>query len=247
MLEDTDMRFSTAIIGCLLLLSLLAIGCNTAPQQNINAVLWIGGVAHEFAPAAKIIADDLKQRMAIDIEIVDNAAWLDAPEADELDVILMHNCFKQAEGNITEAQLQTLFQLVRGGIGVVGIHASYYSFPEREDMRELFGTRFIKHGPSEAIGVVRTVDADHVIMKGLAPSFEVMTEVYESEPLAEDCHVLAKAKEKGKDAEHPSVWTRMYGQGRVVTILPAHWPKSFEQKDFQALIASGTLWAAGRK
>jgi type 1 glutamine amidotransferase len=244
--ESNAMRFPTAMIGCLGFLSMLAVGCQ-APSQNINAVLWIGGFAHDFEPAAEIIADDLRQRMEIDIQIVDNAAWLDEPEAAKLDVIVMHHCFKQAEGNITEAQLQKLFALVRGGAGVVGLHASYYSFPEREDMRELFGTRFIKHGPSEAIAVVRTIEPDHAMMKGLTPSFEVTTEVYESEPLAESCQVLAMAKEKDKKAEHPSVWTLTYGEGRVVTILPAHWPKSFEQEDFQALIASGTLWAAGRK
>jgi type 1 glutamine amidotransferase len=239
--------FRSSFLLCLSVLCLLNVGCNTAPQQNINAVLWIGGFAHEFEPAAKIIADDLKQRMSIDIEIVDNAAWLDTPEADKLDVILMHHCFKQVEGNITESQLQKLFELIRGGVGVVGIHASYYSFPERKDMRELFGTQFIKHGSSDVIAVVRTIEANHPIMKGLAPSFEVKTEVYESEPLAKDCLVLANAREKDKDAKHPSVWTRMYGKGRVVTMLPAHWPKSFEVEDFQALIASGTLWAAGRK
>jgi type 1 glutamine amidotransferase len=227
---------------------MFAVGCSAMPQGRISAVLWIGGFAHDFEPAARIIANDLKQRMPINIEIVDNAAWLDGSESDNLDVIVMHHCFKEAKGNITEAQLQRMFDLVRSGVGVVGIHASYYSFPEREDMRALFGTRFVKHSPSsEVIAVVDTVDPDHPITKGLAPSFEVMTEVYESEPLAADCHVLARAREKDKDAEHPSVWTRMYGRGRVVTILPAHWPKSFEQKDFQALIASSTLWAAGRK
>jgi type 1 glutamine amidotransferase len=64
--------------------------------------------------------------------------------------------------------------------------------------------------------------------------------------LAEDCHLLAVAKQKGTDTEYPSVWTRIFGQGRVVTILPAHWPDAYEKADFQKLIAASAKWATNR-
>jgi type 1 glutamine amidotransferase len=205
------------------------------------------GFAHDFEAAAEIMTDALTERIPIEIEVVRDGTFLDSPRSQQLDVILMHHCHKSAEGVLTDRQKQTLLELVRGGLGVVGIHASYYSFPEWDEYRELYGARFTTHGASEAVLVVRTVDSEHPIMKGLADSFEVMSELYESTPLAPDCHVLARARERGTAKEHPSVRTRRYGQGRVVTILPAHWPDSYRVADFQKLIAASTLWAAGRR
>ena len=58
--------------------------------------------------------------------------------------------------------------------------------------------------------------------------------------------LLATAADEGATTAHPSVWTRNYGKGRVVTILPAHWPDAYNVKEFQQLIANSVLWAAGR-
>ncbi|MHC4444693.1 MAG: ThuA domain-containing protein [Planctomycetota bacterium] len=220
--------------------------CN-ASTRNLETVLWIGGFAHDFEAGAKILTDDVIGKLTSEeIKIVRDGAFLESPQARDLDVIVMHHCFKSAKGVMTPKQKQRLLGLVRGGVDVVAIHASYYSFPEWDGVRELYGAKFIKHGKTDAIVQVRTVDGQHPIMKDLEKVFEVKSELYESTPLADDCHVLARAREKGKDAEHPSVWTRKYGKGRVVTILPAHWAESFKVVGFQKLISNSILWAAGR-
>jgi len=90
---------------------------------------------------------------------------------------------------------------------------------------------------------VRLVDRNHPVTRGLPESFEVHSELYESTPLAADCHLLAVAREKGTEQEYPSVWTKEYGDGRVVTILPAHWPDAYRSKDFQTLVAQSVNWA----
>jgi len=236
-----------------LLLVVTVVGCSTppgastgdqAPARKLRAVLWIGGFAHDFEAAATILTEDLPKRVPIDIKVVRDGSFLDAPEAKRLDVILMHHCHEKDEGVLTAGQKQNLLDLVRGGAGVVAIHASYYSFVDWAEFHELFGPRFTEHGKSEVTLVVRTVDKAHPIMKGLADSFEVRSELYQSTPLPDDCRVLARAKEKDTEQEHPSVWTRKYGKGRVVTILPAHWPDAYRVPDFQKLIAAGTRWAA---
>jgi len=221
-------------------------GAAEARGRNVEAVLWIGGFAHDFEAAAKILIEGLEKLIPIEIKVVRDGSFLDSADAKHLDVILMHHCYKSVKGVITAKQQQRLLELVRGGVGVVGIHASYYSFLEWDEVHEFYGARFIKHGASEAVLVVRTVDKKHPITRELADSFEVVSELYESTPLAKDCHVLARAKEKGTAKEQPSVWTRLYGTGRVVTILPGHWPDSYKVAGFQKLIASSVLWAAGR-
>lgn len=244
MMSTRGMPWLVGLIG-VAVACLMATGCSPS-SRKVGAVLWIGGFAHDFETPADILTEALQEQIPIEIEVVRDGSFLNATGTQKPDVILMHHCHKSVKDIITEQQQQKLLELVRSGVGVVGIHASYYSFLEWDEYHEFYGTRFIKHGDSKAVLVVRTVDGRHPVTKGLAESFEVVSELYESEPLAQDCHVLARAKEKGSTAEHPSVWTRLYGKGRIVTILPGHWPDSYRVPDFQKLIASGALWAADR-
>jgi type 1 glutamine amidotransferase len=218
-----------------------------AEGEKIRAVLWVGGFAHDFDAFAAITTEFLPQRIPLDMEVVRDGSFLDAPAADTLDVIVMNHCFESAEGVLNETQKQKLLDLIRGGVGVVAIHASYYSFLKWDAVRELYGARFTQHGSSDAMVDVRMVDRAHPITRDLPETFRIRTELYESTPLAEDCHVLALAREEGKQQEHPSVWTRQYGKGRVVTILPAHWPEAYRVAEFQQLIANSTRWAAARR
>ncbi len=158
----------------------------------------------------------------------------------------MNHCHKSTENVLTVAQQTKLLDLVRCGIGVVAVHASYYSFLEWDEVHEFYGTRFTVHGSSKAVLQVRMLDKEHPIMADLPDSFEVVSELYESQPLPDDRHLLAESREKGTDIVHPSVWTRMYGKGRIVTILPGHWADNYRVEDFQTLINNSVLWAAGR-
>jgi type 1 glutamine amidotransferase len=237
------------LVGLTVLLAAVVAPTRSPAQDKpakLRAVLWVGGFAHDFDAFAAIITEFLPKRVPIELEVVRDGSFLDAPTADQLDAIVMNHCFESAKGVLTEAQEQKLLGLVRGGVGVVAIHASYYSFLDWEAIRELYGARFTQHGSSEINVVARMVDRSHPITRNLPETFTVRTELYESTPLAEDCHVLAMAHEEGSDREHPSVWTRLYGKGRVVTILPAHWPDSYRVEAFQQLIANSVLWAGHR-
>jgi type 1 glutamine amidotransferase len=218
-------------------------GCTASPQR-LDAVLWVGGFAHDFDAIADVLSASLPERIPVDITVARDGCFLDA--AERPDVIIMDHCYKSTEGVINKAQQGRLLEWVRGGVGVVAIHASYYSFLEWDAYHELYGARFVKHGAVDVTLAVRTVDERHPIMKGLADRFEVVSELYESTPLADDCHVLAVAKEVDGTSEYPSVWVRKYGKGRVVTILPGHDPAAYKGEAFQKLIASSVVWAAGR-
>jgi type 1 glutamine amidotransferase len=221
-------------------------GCASTPtgkSRERRAVLWVGGRAHDFDAFAEIMTDFLPERIPIDIEVVRDGSFLDSPQAQELDVIIMNHCFESADGVLTEGQQSKLLETIRTGTGVVAVHPSYYSFVKWDQVREIYGAKFIKHGDVDIMIEVRVTDRNHPITKALPESFEVHSELYESTPLAADCHLLAVAKEKGTEIEHPSVWTKKYGHGRVVTILPGHWPDAYHSKDFQKLIAESVRWA----
>jgi len=213
------------------------------PPKAGRAVLWVGGFAHDFDAFAEIMSGFLPRRVPIEIEVVRDGSFLDSPQAERLDVIIMNHCFKSAEGVLTESQKGKLLEVIRGGVGVVAIHASYYSFLKWEECRDIYGAKFIKHDEVDIMIEVMVTDKNHPITRGLPDSFEVHSELYQSTRLAADCHVLAMAREKGTEQEYPSVWTRKYGDGRVVTILPAHWPDSYHSKAFQKLIVESVRWA----
>jgi type 1 glutamine amidotransferase len=216
-----------------------------APPK-IHAALWVGGFAHDFDAFASALSKFLPERIPIEVTVVHDGSFLDSASRETLDVIVMDHCFETTEGVLSEAQQAKLLELVRSGVGVVAIHASYYSFVAWDAIREVYGAKFTVHGSSEIDINVRIVDDAHPITRGLAPTFTVRSELYQSTPIADDCHLLAVAKEAGSEKEWPSAWTHQYGEGRVVTILPAHWPEAYQVEGFQKLIANGTLWAAGR-
>jgi type 1 glutamine amidotransferase len=236
------------VLGLASILGLASPGpcAEDAADKPVKAVLWIGGFAHEFDEIAKVMTRTLPRHVPIEIEVVRDGRFLDAPDAKDLDVILMNHCHESTKDVLTDAQKQKLLDVVRGGVGVVAIHASYYSFLDWDAVHELHGTRFIKHGEVDIKLTVTVVDRNHPITKDLPETFETHGELYQSEPLAKDCHLLARAKEQDKPQEYPSVWTKQYGRGRVAVILPAHWLDAYEKPDFQKLIANSARWASRR-
>jgi type 1 glutamine amidotransferase len=221
-------------------------GCGSSLKgttPRLRAVLWVGGFAHDFDAFAEIMTDFLPKSIPIDIEVVRDGSFLDSNEACKLDVIIMNHCFKSADGVLTEAQKTKLLKLIQSGTSVVAVHASYYSFTKWDQCREIYGAKFITHEEVDIMLDVRLTDRDHPITQGLPERFETHSELYQSTPLTDDCHLLAVAREKGTDTEYPSVWTRKYGKGRVVTILPAHWPDAYHSPHFQKLIVQSVNWA----
>jgi type 1 glutamine amidotransferase len=217
------------------------------PQKTVPVVLWVGGFAHDFDAFARILSRRLPERAAgIRVEVARDAAFLLRPQPQRPAVILMDHCYQSAQGVLDEQQKTNLLEWVRGGVGVVAVHASYYSFPEWKEVRELYGPRFIKHEKVDQYIAGKFVDRTHPITRGLPETFRLHSELYQSTPLPADCHLLAVARDEGATAAHPSIWTRSYGQGRVATIFPAHWPDAYNVQEFQQLIANSVLWAAER-
>lgn len=212
---------------------------------KIRAILWVGGFAHDFEKIAEILSRELPGRLPVEIEVVRDGTFLDRLEDGGVDVLIFSHCIESVEGVLTDPQRKRLLDRVRGGLGVVALHASYYSFVQWDAVHELFGARFIQHGSSDATLVVDLVDRRHPITRGIE-GFEITSELYESTPLADDCQVLAKAHERGSTKSHPVAWTRRYGRGRVATLLPGHFPEGYRIERFQKLIARSISWAAGR-
>jgi type 1 glutamine amidotransferase len=127
-------------------------------------------------------------------------------------------------------QRQALMDFVKGGKGIIGIHAAIDNFYNWPEAAEMMGAIFINH-PWTANGVwaVRNAEPNHPLNAAFnGQGFKIKDEIYRSKPLnlRENCRVLltldlndpATRNAKGADANDvnmPIDWIRNYGKGRV--------------------------------
>ncbi|MCP3919136.1 MAG: hypothetical protein GY711_26650 [bacterium] len=227
-----------------LLILLCSIASFGSPQEEsgepLEVVLWLGGFAHEFATVGSILGDVLPQQHPMQMSVAWNGDFLDAPEWP--DVILMYHCHESTKDVLTEPQKDKLLAMVEAGVGVVALHASYYSFLEWDEYHELYGARFLEHGASEVRLRVTPIETQHPIFSDIDGPLEIISELYHSTPVPADCHVLAHSQENGRGEPQPSIWTRRYGKGRVVTILPGHFADNYREAPLQRLILNSMAW-----
>ena len=160
------------IVLLMLLCSVAGLGpAEAAPREPLKVVLWLGGFAHEFRNVGGILSEALPRQRPMKINIAWDGDFLDAPQRP--DVILMYHCHRSAKDILTEAQKDKLLKVVKEGVGVVALHASYYSFLKWDEYHKFYGARFIKHGKSEARLRVTPIQKQHPIFKGLAGPMEV--------------------------------------------------------------------------
>ena len=213
-------------------------------REPLNIAFWIGGHSHDFESSTNIIKEALPNYLNARISTHKNASFLNPNIAERPDVIVMYHCFTFSKGKLSAIQKDCLLKWVKEGTGVVALHSSYYSFTKWNEIRQLYGAKFIKHGKVTATLDILLEDFPHPIIKGIPKMIDMKSELYQSTKLPKDCKVLATYSERGKNTSHPAIWTRNYGVGKVVTILPGHYPENYQIDAFQQLIANSILWVA---
>jgi len=152
---------------------------------------------------------------------------------------------------------------VRGGTGLVILHAADNAFPgwvEYETMVALMWRQGTGHGAYHEFEV-KITDKDHPITRGLG-DFRLWDELYHRlvHMHGAPCRVLATAYSdpatSGTGNDEPMMTVQQYGQGRVYHHVMGHvWAgdpvankgcsmMTFENPDFQRSLLRGCEWAA---
>ncbi|MDR6553728.1 ThuA domain-containing protein [Paenibacillus qinlingensis] len=145
-------------------------------------------------------------------------------------------------GKVPEAEeTACLLQYVAGGGGLLVIHNGI-SIQGSPELSQLIGARFTGH-PAFTTLPFEKMECDHPLLNGLE-SFEMDEEPYrfELDPFA-PIELLLTYTHEGK--QWPAAWTRAYGLGRVVYLMPGHHPPSFQSETYGKWIRSAGYWAAG--
>lgn len=211
-------------------------------------VLIISGPNHAFDKSAPLVEQALAEADGIEATLTEDKDILSSPELAGYDALVLGTGFtrgeRQADGttkivdDLTAAQARGLFDFVRGGKGLVGIHGSAWRIGGEAIL--LMGGHANWHPPGLEF-TVTIDDEQHPITRGVSP-FTVQDEIYMSawDPAI---HILASAT--WADKQHPVAWTHTYGQGRVFYTALGHGPSTFENPTMQMLLVNGARWAAG--
>ncbi|WP_425244948.1 ThuA domain-containing protein [Streptomyces sp. NEAU-NA10] len=151
---------------------------------------------------------------------------------------------------LTPAGRERLAEYVESGGGFAGVHAAACTEYDWPYYGELLGARFDRH-PALQPGKALVEDRDHPATRHLPAVWDFTDEWYDFRTNPRDrVHVLATADESSYEggamgADHPLVWCREQGAGRVFYTALGHTSAAYRDADFLAHLRGGINWAAG--
>ena len=149
---------------------------------------------------------------------------------------------------LTGARRDELQRFVRGGGGIVAIHAaadSHYHWPWYARM---IGGRFERHPAGTPSGTLRRATASHPATKTLPASFRRVDEWYyfaDYDPESRLLVTLDPSSIGESDSNpNPIAWARRFEGGRIFYTAMGHTAESFAEPLVLDHIAGGLRWAA---
>ena len=233
--------------------------------ENSKRILVFGkvnGFVHSEAIAASVPAfKELAAKNSMDIFFTDKAGVFNADDLSQFNVIVWNNISGDA---LTFSQRDALKAFIENGGGFVAVHGAggdlQYFWDWYAD--ELISARFSGHPMSPQFQPARLITESNnpVLTKDLPASFEMSEEWYsfEQSPRSKDVQVIVTIDESSYEplgfggqslamGDHPIVWAKCAGQGRVFYTAIGHRAESFSDAYAVRLLENGLIWASSGK
>ncbi len=224
-----------------------------AAPKNLRALLITGGCCHDYEAQKNLIAEGLKARARIEVDVVQlggtttdtKIAVYDNPDwAKGYDVILHDECFSDVKD---PEWARRILKPHQAGVPAVVIHCAMHSYRNGTDeWFKFLGVTSPYHGAHYAHEVLNR-DAAHPIMKMFGAGWwNPAGELYHIEKFWSTAHALASSKNQETGVEEICVWVNDYNNGtRVFGTTLGHHNETVSSPAYLDLITRGTLWAAG--
>ncbi len=209
---------------------------SSAQTANTLKVLYLGDNGHHQPAVRFSQLQPILEGRGIRMKYTDNMQDLNSENLAEFDALVVYANIDRIEASEENA----LLDYVAKGGGFVPLHCATYCFRNSDEVVQLMGAQFKRHGGE----VFRTEIAitDHVITKGFG-GFESWDETY--------VHHLHNEKNRtvleyrvDKEGREPWTWTRTHGEGRVFYTAWGHDHRTWRNPGFHNLVERGIRWAA---
>jgi type 1 glutamine amidotransferase len=221
----------------------------------VRNLVLSGGVAHDFAATSaavagalaevgveSVIRDDLPGALTgldgFDLVTVNLLRW-------RMDVDRYAHLRAEWALTLDEPARRALLGHVRRGGGLLALHTAPICFDDWPGWGRLVGAAWdwerSSHPPLGPARITVHTDA-HEIVAGIG-DFDVVDEVYGFLRLEPGIAPLMTATHGG--AEHPLLWARQVGRGRVVYDALGHHPPSYTPTEHRTIVQRAARWAAG--
>lgn len=154
-------------------------------------------------------------------------------------------------GALTRVQLDAVAAFVRNGKGLVAIHSATDALYGSADYREMVGGGLFRSHPFTREARVLIEDPKNPSVSQFGPSVMFKEEYYylDVNPRATS-HVLAHLDLTSVNdttrTDHPTMFVRRYGKGRVYVNLLGHFGDTWRRQDYLDGVLQGIRIAAGR-
>jgi type 1 glutamine amidotransferase/lysophospholipase L1-like esterase len=152
---------------------------------------------------------------------------------------------------ITREQQDAIASFVRGGKGLVAVHAGVDAFDRSPEYREMVGGGLFHSHPFTRVARVTIEDSTNAAVVPLLPSFSLKEEYYylDRNPRSTSHVLLSLDLASVGDTtrtDHPLAFIRRYGQGRVYVNVLGHFAETWRRQDYFTGLLQGIRIAAGR-
>ena len=211
-------------------------------SQAKKVLVMLGGAqfgesGHSAAVNGPILKEFMEASGRYEVTLTEDRDMFRADSVNQFDLVIVYT----TGGELTPEQEEGLAGLVKGGKGFVGIHSAADSFKANEPYMKMIGARFRTHPPFQTHDITLLDDAHPVTVR--TESFAMDEELYliDLQVDREEIHVLAQVTFQGTPM--PVLYTKGYGEGRVVYCSLGHQRNAFENGTFRKWILHGADWA----
>ena len=231
-----------------------------SPTPAASAVIVSGGVAHDFpassAELVRVLAEaGVPATVETDVESVLTGLGASGGQR-PLVVLNMLRWTMQVERyvhlrdqwsiSLSEEARAGLVEHVGSGGGLLAMHGASICFDDWPQWRDLLGGvwRWDSSSHPQLDGAVRVAVATdrHPIVAGV-DDFDIVDEVYGFLDRTDDVVGLMSSPHGGTD--HPLLWARTVGSGRVVYDALGHHVASYAVPEHRRIVGRAARWAAG--
>lgn len=232
---------------------------------KIQALLITGQNGHDWRAVSPILRKILEDTGKFEVRINEEFRGAGSETLAPYDVVILNYYDKRQPAlRWGDKANQALLDYVRAGKGLVIYHFSLAAFDGWQEFEKLSGGNWRPNNGHHSPGhdfTVKIKDQTHPITRGLGESFPMMKdELYANlrwQPTMGDYKILAtawddhklyagKARQPipGDGLDHPMLWVRDYGKGRVFVTALGHDAGAVANGGFIKTFARGTEWAA---